>query len=402
MVKGCKTKIQFIKKNDIQDWIYGRQKQDIWKISDGSSCRYDRVFVNINHFDDMVVDIDDDEIVAEDMLPTIILTKREQFKDNDGNVHKVHVMGERTVNGCYFSVADVSVAFNMKKLSSTITHVNCEYKYGEHYRSYLSYGGTPARGERKKEGKIKQYLTYDGLLKVLYSSRNSATKGFTKWATETLFTAHMGTNKQKCELVKNMDIPHSYLLKMLKNSVSLISCIYLFKITVDDKTAYKYGFTKDLKQRSERHKKSFGEISLVMYGCIDPDYISKAETGLRKRLNEMDAHIKYKDFKEIVSLDASQLNIIRDTFKVLTDKYAGTMDSINKQMDALRVEHDKELLRKDNDLLKKDKDLLRKDNDLLKKDLIIANMNAEIVQERSKVEILDLKLQLAELKNSKK
>jgi hypothetical protein len=352
----------------------------------------------------MVVDIDDDDeivaedvivvedvIVAEDMLPTINLTKKEQFKDNEGNVHKVHVMGERSVNGCYFSVDDISVAFNMKNLNSTIKHVNGKYVYGKHYRSYSPNTGPNlgiTRRENKiRENKIKQYLTYDGLLKVLYSSREDATKGFTKWATETLFTAHMGTNKQKCELVKNMDIPHSYLLKMLKNSVSLISCIYLFKITVDGKTAYKYGFTKDLKQRAERHKKSFGEISLVMYGCIDPDYISKAETGLRKRLNEMDAHIKYKDFREIVSLDTTQLNIIRDTFKILTDKYAGTMDSVNKQMDALRVEHDK---------------------DLLKKDLVIANMNADIankntviIEERSKVEILELKLQLAELKSCK-
>jgi hypothetical protein len=48
------------------------------------------------------------------------------------------------------------------------------------------------------------YLTYIGLLKVLFSSRNKQVDRFVQWATETLFTAHLGTSDQKSKLTAKL------------------------------------------------------------------------------------------------------------------------------------------------------------------------------------------------------
>jgi len=59
------------------------------------------------------------------------------------------------------------------------------------YFNFLGSGG-------KKNKKNKElFLTYIGVLRVLFSSRNQSVDKFTKWATKILFTVQMGTIEQK-------------------------------------------------------------------------------------------------------------------------------------------------------------------------------------------------------------
>ena len=48
------------------------------------------------------------------------------------------------------------------------------------------------------------FLTYEGLLRVLFVSRSGVAHKFTSWATEKLFTIQMGTQKQKRTLASNI------------------------------------------------------------------------------------------------------------------------------------------------------------------------------------------------------
>jgi len=54
------------------------------------------------------------------------------------------------------------------------------------------------------EGKNETYLTYNGMMKVLYGSHSKNAKVFQDWATETLFTVQLGSEDNKYELVKSM------------------------------------------------------------------------------------------------------------------------------------------------------------------------------------------------------
>ena len=98
-------------------------------------------------------------------------------------------------------------------------------------------------------------------------SRNGKTDNFIKWATETLFTVHLGEKKEKEEL-------SATLLKVdVKNIKSVFStnaektpCVYLFMIGNANKllkeTKYndiicKFGYTNDLVRRTNQHYKTY-------------------------------------------------------------------------------------------------------------------------------------------------
>jgi prophage antirepressor-like protein len=46
-----------------------------------------------------------------------------------------------------------------------------------------------------KLDKKQLYLTYEGMIKVLYSSKSGKAKSFRNWATKTLFTVQIMTSK---------------------------------------------------------------------------------------------------------------------------------------------------------------------------------------------------------------
>ena len=76
--------------------------------------------------------------------------------------------------------------------------------------------------------KKELYLTYEGILRVLFVSRNNKTKHFINWATKTLFTVQLGTKKQKEDLSnKLLGVSSKYVKEMVKTHSSFISCIYI-------------------------------------------------------------------------------------------------------------------------------------------------------------------------------
>ena len=77
-----------------------------------------------------------------------------------------------------------------------ITNVRSDYVYATNYKyfkisnDHIKYGGVH---QKKKE----LFLTYDGVLKVLFCSQGDRGVRFRKWATRILFTMQMGSQDDK-------------------------------------------------------------------------------------------------------------------------------------------------------------------------------------------------------------
>src|SRR5690606_18137848 len=135
-----------------------------------------------------------------EMAPEIIvLDDEEKFKDNLGNMCEIETRGTRDPRGIYFKVADVASSFGMANLHQTIIdNRNNGYFDGIHYKYfYLMQVG---RANTKQIKVKKLFLTYLGILRVLFASKSDKVNNFVNWAVETLFTVQMGTLDSKMTL----------------------------------------------------------------------------------------------------------------------------------------------------------------------------------------------------------
>ena len=141
-----------------------------------------------------------EEIVEAPRL--LILNENEKFKDADGNIIEIETRGERLEDKIYFKCKDVSVGFGMPNLNNNIVDKEKGYTINVDYVNFKREIRLPI-GECKttnKNYKTTLYLTYEGLLRVLFVSRNKNASIFRKWATHKLFTIQMGKEEEKVKL----------------------------------------------------------------------------------------------------------------------------------------------------------------------------------------------------------
>ncbi len=198
--KESRNARELIKNKKIKDFIYGRKKNDKWIISDGSSNRYDKILIEKNFVDTIIDENKDDEIeIAPDI---IILEDHEKFKDDEGKIIEIKVRGTRNEDDIYFRVKDVSIGFKMDRLYDVI--LDKTYKGYQEKIDYTFFNCYKNRGPDKNTYKKELYLTYEGILRVLFASQSKHVKTFRKWATKTLFVAQLGSQEEKEELASNL------------------------------------------------------------------------------------------------------------------------------------------------------------------------------------------------------
>jgi len=179
---------------------------------------------------------------------------------------------------------------------------------------------------RKVIASKELFLTYEGMLRVLFVSRNNKTTKFVSWATKILFAAQLGSVEQKNELVSNIKgvsyetiqgnkVPRlGFNLSKLPKEQELFSisarslpCVYLTafnnvgtlrdKLNIDqsipdDSIVYKFGLTKSFADRKNGHKKEYKSIAdlidmkLIYYTYIDPLYLADAEKEIKSSLED--------------------------------------------------------------------------------------------------------------------
>jgi hypothetical protein len=309
--------------------------------------------------------------------------------------------GSRECDKIYFKVKDVGQEFDMENLQNIVIKNNTRYTLDTDYKFFICNKKNNILNKTgKKQQVIKElFLTYEGMLRVLFVSNNGKTNKFIKWATEKLFTIQMGTTDQKIRMASDIlgTDAKSVTEVFNKNSKSL-PCVYLFTLgyvkdlrqsmsidnNIDDNSIVaKYGFTKDLSRRTNEHMKKYGkitncELKLKTYSYIDPQYMSNAESDIRSCMNALNIHMSYNSETELVTLNSSYMKIALTQFENISSKYMGHVselitllkDSENKNM--LEVEkHKNELLIEThrNDLM-----VERYENMLLKKDMEIMKL----------------------------
>ncbi len=322
----------------------------------------------------------------------LYLSEDEMFKDPNGNVIEIEVRGERDHNKCFFKVKDIMTGFDMPSLEKNIKDAKSAYEYNEDYILL-----DIASSRNSEVCKNHMYLTYNGILRVLFASHSKTVKRFINWATETLFVHQMGTIEQKQSLSGNLIGVSPQTIKNVFNTASnKTPTVYLFYLGLanqllktntysDDDYLCKFGCTDDISRRTSEHmrnyKKQYGtDISLLCYSIIDPQYIFDAETNIRGyfRSNK----ISPDDKTELITINKNNLGQIKQHYKMMQNSYIGRYEEMNKKI----TELEKEIIIKNHQLLIKDKELELKDKD--------------IQLEKQKSDLLEMKLMMLKFQTS--
>lgn len=410
LIKNKKISVDmyiFAKKNENNKWIK----------SDGKSIKFDKILLKKDYLINIpeLNKTDDNQPITDlngiqEAPPIIDLDDEEKFKDANGNIVEIETRGTRNHDDIYFKVKDVSGAFEMNSLYTTIINDKCGYTLNKDYKYFIcDILHNIKKNVNKKTVTKELFLTYAGILRVLFASRSGKVNEFIKWATETLFTVQMGNENQKQQLVSNiLGVTAQAVREVFKASAKCMPCVYLFSLGTakdlrksmnidakhaDDVMICKYGYTIDLSRRTSEHIKTFDSINgvdlkLKHYSYIDPMYCSNAETDIKDHFNALDIGLKFKDMDELVAIRPQLLKTTETQYRQISEAYAGHMKDMIKQVEDLKKELELQAMKHKTELLMKDNELLTKDNELNMSKAQINALNKDLEIERLRNQIL--------------
>lgn len=420
---GCKTKPRMIiqkKKIPDCDYIYANLKLKEWNASTVdckkaqlliSKSWVDKYFFksvqpsstnfiekNIEAVKPMIVQSDPTVVESEPVIetntiiqsedtdtiekahPILHLNESEKFKDCDGNSIEITTRGEKHRNKIYFKVNDIMAGFNMPNLDSSLRSINTLYKINIHYKNFF----IRVKQEAVLLPTIKKqlYLTYKGLLRVLFASNSGIAERFQDWAEDKLFTIQMGSKEEKIKLGTDiLNISAKTYKAVFDTYATKFPCIYLlslgkvcqlretFKLDntlSDDSIVYKYGFTDDLSRRIVEHDAKYGKltnvnIKLSTFHIIDVKYTNDAEKDVRELCSAFDKKLSIDGYNELIILNEKEHTQIKKQYKYIGNEYAGATQELQSQITELKdkikdfeneivnlkMSHKSELLEKD-------------------------------------------------------
>lgn len=303
------------------------------------------------------------------ILPSLLkLDNKEKFRDNEGNIYEVEVRGERSEEYIRFKGKDVAKIFEMENLVSDVRNFTTQYIENEDYEIFLSdqeqrfsvlvrtpIGGNPT----------SLFLTYQGLLKVIFNSRSGVAHHFRKWVTHIIYTVHLGSSEQKIQVGLEIAGVNAQVVKdVLNTCITSMPCVYLFNIgkIVDLKKHYdelkpykkgflfKWGRTNDLKRRTGEHIKTYGNmvdslLQLKYFSPVDNIYETPAEDDVRQYF--INKKINFKNHKELIILDKSDIANAKRFYEGVYNKFSSEVNKlINSNRDLNRdLVFQKDLLR---------------------------------------------------------
>ena len=377
---GCSKTVRSIidKKNiDVENYLYANEsKLHGWKlVADKENpppkaqllLSKNWVQDNVSKFK-IIKEDNDDELV--DAPPLLILKDSEKFINDNGDVLEIETRGEeRLFEKVFFKASDVSIAFNMPNLAGTIMHKEGNYKRNIHYKTFIQ----PKMLSKHLLSNRKQlYISYHGIIKLLYASKTGTADKFLSWMNKTLFTAQMGTYEQKEELASGLlGLTKDQLKRFLDASATPIPCIYRFALgTVkdlrksmdipkdipDNHIVIKYGRTDSLKRRKGEHDTDYENIDkncnleLMGFAYVEDEHLIAAEREVREYLQETEIQLHYKKKRELFICDPASEKDINEVYAEISRKYSG-IGSKNKYIDEIRdlnaqimnIKHEKEL-----------------------------------------------------------
>jgi len=146
---------------------------------------------------------DQDTYKYRPLPPLLVLSEDEKFRDQYGDTHEVEVRGEKTKEGIRFKCEDIARVFEMQTLD---THINrmLDSSDFEVFCSDMTANWAVMAEQREQNtggNPTSTYLTYNGLLKIIFASRSGVAYRFHDWATDILYAAHLGTDEERLDVV---------------------------------------------------------------------------------------------------------------------------------------------------------------------------------------------------------
>ena len=340
--------------------------------------------------------MEETEASVKNAPPILHLSDDEKFHDVDGRVIDIETRGERDRKNIYFKVKDVSIGFEMPRLNDTLTRER-GFEREIHFTTFKREIRSVIDGS--KPCKTTLYLTYKGLLRVLFASRNKHVDKFQDWAEEKLFTIQLGSKEQKVKLGTDLcnislktykaifeshtsNFPSIYLLSLGK--VRDVRATFGISDTISgDSVVYKYGFTKDFARRIGEHQDAYSKlpgvtVDVKWFQNIDIKYLSDAENEVEDECSAYGTRLILPKFKELIVLNDKQFDHMQKSYRRIGKDYAGATAELNETIALLRTEI-------------KDMRMQHK-HDLLEKDMVIQRLTMQ--NEMSSLKEDNLKLQL--------
>jgi hypothetical protein len=317
--------------------------------------------------------------VAEDAPPILHLSDAEKFHDVDGRVIDIETRGERHEDNIYFKVKDVSIGFEMSGLNHVLINTGGGYKREIDYITFNRYTNNSSKTTNKPSNPTL-YLTYEGLLRVLFVSRNKNATLFRKWATQKLFTIQLGSNEQKVKLGTDLcNIPLKTYKAIFKSHTSNFPSIYLLSLgkvrdlratfgigdTIpDDSVVYKYGFTRDFARRIGEHQQAYSKlpgvtVDVKWFQNIDIKYLSEAENEVEEECSAYGTRLHVPDHKELIALNDRQFEHMQKSYRRIGKEYAGATAELNEKIEELRAQIKDIQMQHKHALLEKDMEIQR-------------------------------------------
>jgi hypothetical protein len=409
---GCKTKPRsIIQKKKIQptDYIYANLKSKEWNLST-EECKKAQLLIAKSWVDTHYFKADTTEVIESDTktLSLLTLEDSEKFKDVNGTILEIETCGEKTRNGIYFKVQDVMKAFDIPALDTTILNDFTSYERGKDFDVFF----IPTIQVNLQSPPIKKglYLTYHGMLRVLFVTRNKKVQHFQSWAEDKLFTIQLGKKEDKIKLgTEILNINIKTYKSVFNSYADKLPSIYLFSLgkvgslrdtfgidtTVpDDHTVYKFGCTEDLGKRcgqlgNEYNKLSNVELKLSVFHMVDTKYTFEAEGQIRLFCKSFKKNLKTDGYNELIVLDHEEHDMVKNYYGTIGSKYAGATAELQKEVLVLK-DQIRELEHK-NDIQRE-----QMEKKMMEKDYMLERVKTQL---ETTVTIYELKLQLSSIRN---
>ncbi len=133
--------------------------------------------------------------------PVLELEDWEKFRDDEGNIFEVEVRGLRETSQVYFRALDIESMLEMDNLVKRLKQTH--YSLEEDYILFLVDNSCTRTSRQSSSGSFESkrirrtFLTYSGLLKLIFRSQSKIAYQFRKWATSIIYTSHIGTDEQR-------------------------------------------------------------------------------------------------------------------------------------------------------------------------------------------------------------
>jgi Arc/MetJ-type ribon-helix-helix transcriptional regulator len=397
-----KKKIVLAQQKQGQQEEKQRQQEELPQITTLPPPKYELEALNTDEEEEIVEEANgEQQQKVENAPPLLHLDDGEKFHDADENVIEIETRGERHEDKIYFKVKDVSVGFGMPNLDKALMHKEKGYTRNVDYK--IMFNRSAVTNGHHQTIKKCLFLTYGGMLHVLFGSRNKNATLFRKWATNKLFTIQMGTREQKVKLGAEIlntsprtlkaifdkhaaNFPSIYLMSLGKVR-ELRETFRICENIPDDSIVYKFGFTDDLARRvieleAEYSKLPGVTVTTGVFQIIDTKYTSEAESEVRETFTAWDARMKTpQGYNELVALDEKQFANIKKLYRRIGEEFAGATRGLQNQIIELKdgiKEHENVIARlkitiqhKD-ELHEKEVQWYKKDGEL--KDMVIENL----------------------------